>query len=445
MIEIKGKCNKDCKIYADTIEDEAIKMIYSICDSKVFEGQKIRIMPDVHVGKGITIGFSSTMDKDNPVVNPSHVGVDIGCTVSMFNMTKALDEDSIEYGNAYSLFEHKVRRAIPMGFDINTYSFVDEKEFFKLVRSHISAACIAVPKLAEYLSANFDERDLDKMLNRIGMDNSIFWRSLGTLGGGNHYLEYGKSEKDNTGWISVHCGSRNFGVKVANYWIKKAERPTKIDKDVWKVEVEKIKKTCTNKREIKDKLKTRKVEILDSKPIGYLINEDAYGYLADMVIAQAYAMFNHKTIIEKIERIYKDIVGECEMRDLIVTTHNYIDFNDFIIRKGAVYAGLGQKLAIPMNMRDGVLICVGKGNDDWNCTAPHGAGRLMSRSKAKDSLTMGEYKKSMEGIITTSVEFNTLDESPMAYKPMEEIMRLIEPTVEIVDIIKPKINWKAAE
>lgn len=435
-MEIIGKY-ASAKVYADTIEEDAIKQIYDICNSPASEGNKIRIMPDVHAGKGITIGYSSTLSHENPIINPSHVGVDIGCSVSMMKVTEKMPEEK------YKLFEHRVKERIPMGFAINSKSIVHEKEFYKFVRTEISRACACVPLISKYFEGDFNEKYIKKMLSRVGMDEGTFWKSLGTTGGGNHMIEYDEGE-DDSAWLCVHCGSRNFGLKVAKYWIRYAEKPKHVDTSEWAKELDTIKSTYP-KEQWNAIIKKRKSEMLGSVPTGYLSGDSAWMYLADMVIAQAYAKFNHNTILSTLWSIYKDIVKVGKVEKTIYTTHNYVDFDDFIIRKGAVNAENGRLLAIPMNMRDGVLICVGKGNDDWNCTAPHGAGRLMSRSKAKATLSMDEFREEMKDICTTSVDTSTIDESPMAYKPMDEIIRLIVPTVDIIEIVKPKINWKASE
>lgn len=435
-MEIVGKY-ASAKVYAETIEEDAIKQIYDICNNPASEGNKIRIMADCHAGSGICIGYSSTLSHANPVINPSHVGVDIGCSVSMMKVSEKMPEEK------YKLFEHRVKERVPMGFTINPKSIVHEKEFYKFVRSEISRACACVPLIASYFGSEFNEKYLKHMLSRVGMDEGTFWKSLGSLGGGNHYLEYDEGE-DGSAWLSVHCGSRNFGLKVAKYWIREAERPKHVDTSAWAKELDNIKSTYP-KEDWNSIIKKRKSEMLGSVPNGYLSGDNAWMYLADMVIAQAYAKFNHNTILCTLWSIYKDIVKIGKVEKTIYTTHNYVDFDDFIIRKGAVNAEKGRALAIPMNMRDGVLICIGKGNDDWNCTAPHGAGRLMSRSKAKATLSMDEFREEMKDIYTTSVDTSTIDESPMAYKPMDEIVRLIEPTVDIIEIVKPKINWKASE
>lgn len=435
---IVGKYCKDCKIFAETVENDAIALVYNICDNPSFANQKIRLMPDIHLGKGICIGFSSTIDKENPMINPSHIGVDIGCTVSLLKIKGRIPIDK------HASFEHKIKETLPMGFNIHEKSVAIPREFYGLCNAALHNAR-SVTNLVEYHKVN--ENYINDMCNRIGMDIGVFWKSLGTMGGGNHYFEYDEPTNENNdySYMNIHCGSRNFGLKVAKYWMNIANKPNHFDEDSWNKEIEYIKENFP-KSEWNSMIKKRKEEIVSSHPSGYLVGSDVIGYLTDMVIAQTYANVNHKCIKHIVKEAYKCVMDkQMHVMENITSVHNYIDFSDMIIRKGAVSAKDGQKLVIPMNMRDGILICMGKGNEDWNCTAPHGAGRLMSRSAAKESIDIEDYKKSMAGIYTTCVDNSTIDESPMAYKPMEEIVSQISPTVDIIDIAKPKINLKAVE
>lgn len=433
-ILVSGKYNKDCKIFAKTIEDEALKTIYSICDCPAFKDQKIRVMSDVHQGCGIVIGFSSTIDEDNPLINPSHVGVDIGCQVTCLEMSKSCPEES------YPLLEHRWKKSIPIGFSIYDKKIADEKKFYRLCNSAIDNA-VASTKFVN--NVHVDEKYISKMLKRIGMDEGTFWKSLGTVGGGNHFLSYDTDDEGN-GYIMIHCGSRNFGLKVAKYWMNVASKPHHVNTFSWAKEIEKIKDNYP-KSEWNARIKEAKENIMSTTPTGYLSGDDVIGYLTDMVIAQTYANYNHYLISEKMVDIYNKIIKSAKVTYIINTMHNYIDFDDMIIRKGAVNASYGRHLVIPINMRDGVLICCGRGNEDWNCTAPHGAGRLMSRSAAKENLTMDEFNEEMKEVYSTSINKSTLDESPMAYKPMNEIIEQIEPTVQILKRIKERINIKASE
>lgn len=301
----------------------------------------------------------------------------------------------------------------------------------------------AIQKTNFVFNYNIDKEYITNLLNRIGMDEGMFWKSLGTVGGGNHFLAY-DTDDEGKGYIMIHCGSRNFGLKVAKYWMNKANNRKSIDSNVFAKEVEEIKKSYP-KSEWNIHIKEVKEKIQNEVPIGYLSGLELVGYLTDMVIAQTYASYNHDIISHNMVEIYKNIVKDANVVETINTMHNYIDFDDMIIRKGAVNASKGKKLVIPINMRDGVLVCEGKGNEDWNCTAPHGAGRLMSRSKAKSDLSINEFIEEMKNVYSTTVNTSTLDEAPMAYKPIEEIIELIEPTVTILKRIYERINIKAAD
>ncbi len=365
MLELKGKINKDCKVFCDKVEDSAMATIYSILDDEVSKGVPVRIMPDVHQGVDITIGFTMPITDR---VNPNHIGVDIGCSVSIFSVPK--DEIS-----RYTLADinERIRSAVPMGFSRNDKA---------------------------YAFSGYMETEVQCLCRKIGLDYGDVCRQIGSLGGGNHFIEMGESEIGVH--FFIHCGSRNFGKQVCDYHSKKAKAG-------------------------------------GSK---YLFGEDMREYIADMGIAQTFARYNHEVIkraILDVLDIQIQIGGEWAE---IFTSHNYIG-EDNIIRKGAVSAKEGEYLLIPMNMRDGVLVCRGKGNADWNNSAPHGAGRIYSRSKAKKELSMEEFESEMDGIYSTSVTDSNIDESPMAYKPMQEIVDTIGDTVEILAIVKPILNIKA--
>lgn len=434
MIEVKGKYNKDCKIYAATVEDEAMSTIYNICDCPAFKDQKIRIMCDVHEGKEIVIGFSSTIDKINPLVNPAHVGVDIGCQVTCLKMSAACPEEK------FPLLEYRWKDQIPMGFWIHEKKVASEKTFYKMCNTALAKA---IQKTNFVMNVTVNENYITNMLNRIGMDEGMFWKSLGTVGGGNHFLSY-DTDDEGAGYIMIHCGSRNFGLKVAKYWMNQAKKSKHFDTSELAAEIEKI-KDAYPKCEWNTRIKEFKEKKMAANPAGYLSGSSLVGYLTDMVIAQTYAAYNHEIISHNMVEIYKNIVKGATVEETINTMHNYIDFDDMIIRKGAVNAAAHKKLVIPINMRDGVLICEGKGNEDWNCTAPHGAGRIMSRSAAKARLDIGEFKRQMKDVYSTTVDMSTLNESPMAYKPMQEIVDQIHPTVDILKHIHERINIKAAD
>lgn len=429
MIELQGKYTSS-KIFTDVIEDEALSLIYSIINHSAFKDSKVRVMPDTHAGKGIVIGFTAPL---TDFVNPSHVGCDIGCSISSVFYDKPISKDS------YPLLEMRVRKVIPSGFEINKQRVFDMKEFCKFMNSKMSSARSAWPEMVE--SVKVDEKFITKMLQRIGMDEGVFYKSICSIGGGNHFLELGLGPDGCPVW-TIHCGSRNFGQKVFKYWDKVSKRP--ISNNSLKDGIEEIKRNCKDKTQLQYLIKEYTTKQKESKPTGYLQGEDMKGYLTDVFFCQAYAAWNHECIKKALNKIMLDLYGASE-KDFIQSIHNYINPHDHIIRKGAITSYEGERMVIPFNMRDGLAICMGKSNPDWNFSAPHGAGRIMSRSKAKVAVDIDEFKKSMEGIYSTSVGKGTLDESPMAYKNMKDIVDNIGDTCDILYFIKPEINIKAME
>jgi len=400
MIEINGKHNT-AKVFTDVVDEMSVKQITMLCDQAFTAGSRIRMMPDVHAGAGCTIGTTMTIgDK----IVPNLVGVDIGCGME----TVKLKERHIELQKLDKL----IYEVIPSGFDVRKepHHFADEIDLVEL-------------RCAKYVRT---ERSL---------------RAIGSLGGGNHFIEVDKAE-DGSLYLVIHSGSRHLGLEVAKYYQEQAYRQCngsgqdKVDALIAEY------KAAGKEKEIQKALKklmgTKRTPI--PKPLCYLEGELFQDYLHDMAIMQRYADLNRRAMMQELLRGMG--LHEAER---FTTIHNYIDTDAMILRKGAVSAKAGEKLLIPINMRDGSLICIGKGNEDWNCSAPHGAGRLMSRSAAKQSFTLTQFKASMEGIYSTSINRDTLDECPMAYKGMEDIVNNIGPTADIVDIIRPIYNFKAGE
>ena len=436
MKQLQGKYCKDCKVFTDNIEDEAVELIHSMLDQRPFEGAHVRIMPDVHMGKGITIGFSAPLGK---YVNPNHVGVDIGCTVSTMEL------DNIVPEARYAEFEILIGDAIPTGFHINDTEVIDREDFFAFLDKEYKQVMNDFPKMI-YPVDTIDETFIKKFLLRIGMDTNLFYRSLPSLGGGNHFLEYGETD-DGRGFFTAHCGSRNLGVKVCSYWLRKAnENNREVSSEDNRKIIEEVKASCEDKTQWGRLIAETNTRLKEEKFIAdYLTGGFLKGYLSDMVITQAYARYNHIMIHRKVKAILKEVFN-INVVDEIYTTHNYIDFKDHpMLRKGAIRAYKDELCIIPFNMRDGLAICRGKSNEDWNYTAPHGAGRILSRTAAKIQLKIEDFQNSMKGVYSTTVCTGTIDESPMAYKPMEEIVRLIEPTVDILYFVRPKINIKATD
>ena len=448
MLEIKGQYCKDVKVFTDNVEESALSTIYRIADCIAFKDRQIRIMPDCHDGKGIVVGFSCPVNIETDHVNPEHVGCDIGCTISATFFDKPIVEDKMKE------FEHKIRKEIPFGFSINDKSKIDWKRITKAVNAAMDKLCSLYPQFSEYAIRFNSEMDLEKWCTRVRIDYGVFLKAIGSVGGGNHFLEYDTSEDLEKYCVCVHCGSRKLGLAVFNYWNKIAKSMVVTQEEMKMLEAG-VKEKNTDRSKIKEELKAAREEYLSHKIPGYLSGKNLMGYLVDVLIAQVYAQLNHEVINEQIVEIYKKMSDGGKPVDFITTTHNYIDYDfkalmgkpNMMIRKGSIRAYEGERVIIPFNMRDGISICEGKSNPDWNFTAPHGAGRIMSRSKAFENLDVEEFKKEMAeaGIYTTTADEKTLDEAPGAYKPMDEIVELIEPTVDIKFFMKPKMNIKAQE
>ena len=385
------------EIFTENIEDAALQWIREQCDHPAFEGVRILQMPDVHAGNACNVG---TVYRIGSYVNPDHVGVDIGCTISMHRLSAAMNPDD------FALLDHRIRETVPTGTEICEKNSINEKDLFRFLDSRYQKARSAAPDLINE-APRIDARFISDFCRRIKLQEGIFYKSIGSLGGGNHFIEYGEDEESGEGWLTIHCGSRNLGVKVANHWHNIANNPKR------------------------------------AQYIGYLWGDALKGYLSDMIIAQAYAIFNHDTIRDRIFAILKKLC-KAKCAESIYTTHNFISVTDEypMLRKGAIEASDGRKVCIPFNMRDGIAICMGKGNGQWLCSAPHGAGRKVSRNQARKLIPLSEYEASMSGIFSTSVCAETLDESPQAYKSSEEILSLITPTVDVISFVKPKFNIK---
>jgi len=400
MIEVKGTHNTAI-CYTNELESASYEQILEVCNLEEFAASKIRIMPDVHAGMGCTIGTTMTIvDK----IVPGMVGVDIGCGME----TVKLAEKTVDYATLDKL----IRKEIPSGRDVRK-------------RHHIYN----------------DEIDLDalKIADKVKLDRAR--KSIGTLGGGNHFIEVARNENGEL-YLVVHSGSRHLGNEIANYYQDEAWRTlcghgqAQISEAIAKLKAE------DRQAEIEPTIKKLQSQHKTNFPkqLAYVTGTLFNDYIHDMKITQHFATLNRKAMIEVI------LAGlGLTAVDRFTTIHNYIDTDTMILRKGAVSAADGERLLIPINMRDGSLIAVGKGNDDWNQSAPHGAGRLMSRTTAFKKLSMQDFEKEMHGIFTTSVNRKTLDEAPMAYKGMDEILANIGPTATVVERIKPEYNFKASE
>lgn len=385
------------EIFTDNIEQSALDWITELCDHPAMEGIPIVQMPDVHAGNNCNVGTAYPIGM---YVNPDHVGVDIGCTISMHRLSVPVSPED------FPILDHRIREAVPVGAEICAKNSLNEKELFRFLNSQYQKARSAAPELINE-APRIDARFITDFCRRIKLQEGIFYKSIGTLGGGNHFIEYGEDVASAEGWLTIHCGSRNLGVKVANHWHNIAQNPKR------------------------------------ARYIGFLWGDALKGYLTDMVIAQAYALYNHQIIRDRVFAILRKLC-KAKCSESIFSTHNYISITDErpMLRKGAIDASEGRKVVIPFNMRDGIAICIGKGNEKWLNTAPHGAGRIMSRAQAKKQIAMADFRQTMSDVFSTSICESTLDESPMAYKPTEEILELVKPTVDIISMIKPKLNIK---
>lgn len=390
MIEIKNKKGIVTKIFATTFEHEAYTQIKNLVNFEAYQYSKVRIMPDAHAGKGCTIGTTMTISDK---ITPNLVGVDIGCGM----LTIALNNRNINF----KLLDDVIKEYIPHGFNVHTES-----------------------------KAKFDLSEL-KCKDHVDLCRASL--SIGTLGGGNHFIEVSENI-DGMLYLIIHSGSRKLGGDICKYYQNKAIGNI-VDNGRDGL-IKRLKKEGRSRDIQKELSKIKKPRI--ERELSYLEGKDYGDYMDDMCIAQKYASLNREVMANIIiSKMGLSEIGRFE------TIHNYIDFSSAILRKGAVSAAKGETLLIPINMRDGSLLCIGKGNPDWNYSAPHGAGRLMSRSKAKENIDIDEFKDSMNGVFSSSVGQSTLDEAPQAYKSMEEIIDAIADTADVFDILKPVYNFKS--
>lgn len=394
--ELKGKYG-EAKVFTSNIDDMTIAQIEGFLNEEVTKNANVRIMPDCHAGKGAVIG--TTMKVTDRVI-PNLVGVDIGCGM----LCVEVKSDAVDF----SKLDQAIRSTVPSGIDLRT-------------NAHDFTQHIA-----------FDQVQAGFSLNKAML-------SMGTLGGGNHFIELNQAE-DGRLFLVVHSGSRHLGVKVANYHQKKAIENLSTDKDRLDELIATL-KAQGRQSEIQQAIKTFKSEEpAVPKDLSYLTGASMEDYFHDLKIAQEFAKWNRAAMVDEIMKA----MGFTEI-GRIDTVHNYIDLDHMILRKGAISARKDELVLIPINMRDGSLLAKGKGNEDWNQSGPHGAGRILSRTKAKQQLQLEDFKSTMKDVYTTSVNADTIDESPFAYKPMHEIIENTQDTIVVQDILKPLYNFKAAE
>lgn len=400
MIEIRGKYNS-AVIFADGTDESAVAQVQQLCNQEFTAGSRIRMMPDIHAGKGCTVG--TTMTITNKVV-PNLVGVDIGCGME----TVCLKEGAPDFAR----LDECIRRRIPSGFAIR------KKPHALAGDAHLSSL---------------------RCFNKVDVKRAVL--SIGSLGGGNHFIEVASDDEDKW-YLIVHSGSRHLGVEVASWYQQEAYRRLNgSDSGSAALLVARLKAEGRQKDIERELAKLRNTKVT-SVPADMAYAEGALfdDYIHDMKIVQRYAALNRQAMVQEI------LTGlNLGAEESFTTIHNYIDTDSMILRKGAVSARAGEKLLIPINMRDGSLLCEGLGNEDWNFSAPHGAGRLMSRAQAKKSFSLNEFKEQMQQVYTTSVCTGTLDECPMAYKDMQSILRNIKPTAKVLKRLYSRYNFKATD
>ncbi|MBQ6477848.1 MAG: RtcB family protein [Erysipelotrichaceae bacterium] len=401
MYKIQGKYN-EAIVYTSNVEETALQQLQALCDMEIYKDSRIRIMPDVHAGAGCTIGTTMTL---HGAVTPNMVGVDIGCGME----TVMIKEKEIDLEK----LDRLIHEQIPSGINVRK-------------KKHVNADQVRVFNLRCISRLEHLEKEL---------------KAIGSLGGGNHFIEVDKDEKG-TLYIVIHSGSRHLGKEVAEIYQRLAwQQINGVTKEEIQKRIDELKSQGRSgeiSAMLEDIKKEAKTDI--PKEMAYVSGSLFKDYIHDMKIMQEFADINRKTMMQ----IIVEGMG-LTVTDQFTTVHNYIDTENMILRKGSVSAQKGEKLLIPINMRDGSLICIGKGNPEWNCSAPHGAGRIMSRNEAFRSLSVEEFERQMEGIYSTTVNRNTLDESPMAYKDMKDIVENITPTAQIIQTVKPIYNFKADE
>ena len=409
------------KIFTDNIDEKALQQIKELLSIDVFSDKKIRIMPDVHAGAGCVIGF--TGDLGDKVI-PNIVGVDIGCGMRILNLGQLSDID-------FHAFNEHIRANVPSG----KFAREERLGFKPLVGDEVD-----IYREAKQLVTNlYCYRELK--------DSGRICKSIGSLGGGNHFIELDKDDQENV-YLVIHTGSRNLGKQVAEIYQAKAIKHLTEGADEFegtiKQTIEEY-KASGRRSELQNVIKKMRKEHKDVEPslpdeLCYVEGEAREQYLHDMRLCQQWAVLNRKLISILLMKFFEGIKPIEEFESI----HNYIS-DDNIIRKGSISAAAGQRCIIPLNMRDGSLLCTGKGNPDWNCSAPHGAGRVLSRTQAYEKITMDDFEASMQGIYSESINDFTRDESPMVYKPAEEIIANIGDTVNIDTIIRPIFNFKASK
>ncbi len=431
------------------IGEETMEQITQMVMHPAIFGSKIRIMPDCHRGSGCCVGF--TYELRDKIV-PNFVGSDIGCGIMTYPIGKDIMKHSL------TEIEKTIRDSSRMGNgpeNIWQVPIADEKDLEQIFKDSTEQAIIFCNNYAHkfkvdisYYIPDYSLDWLKQKCQQVGADyETDILKNLGTLGGGNHYIEVNKDSQNDNCYLTIHCGSRGFGTKICNYHqikIDMKNKKKKLDRHIEQELAKEVKKNDSfqiadkikNKNEIRQKQKIKK-KITDHPD--YLENEEAYHYYMDMIFCQKYACLNRRVLLRSI---LAGLKLDYNLTDIIESVHNYIDFSDLIVRKGAISAYKDQQCIVSLNMRDGILLCEGKSNPDWNNSCAHGSGRILSRKKASDTFTMKQFHEEMKNVYSTTIIKETLDESPMAYKDTDFIKSLLGDTVTIKKHLYPIINLK---
>ncbi len=421
-MELQGKYGKAI-IYTDDVEQEAISQVYSLLNEEIAQDANIRIMPDCHSGSGCVIGYTARItDK----IVPNLIGVDIGCGMTAWRLGK----QSV-VGEKFDKLDKVIRANIPSGKEVREYT--DDVILTELY------------KTLNIRGLNFVEwgKEVNRICKDMGQDIDRVWNSIGSLGGGNHFIEVDKDDNDEL-WLVIHSGSRNFGLKVALYHQEIAETQTlTMPKEEFDAKIEEIKKTKKGKGiEVAIKKLRAQSKVRKHKRTGleYLTGDKAEAYYNDMNIAQIYAQLSRRVMGYYIlKKMYK-----MKFFTPIESVHNYINFDDNIVRKGSISAHDGEEVIIPLNMKEGCVIGIGIGNSDWNYSAPHGCGRKMSRSKAKQNISLEKYQRDMKDVWSSCIGKGTIDEAPSAYKDSDKVIEFMKDSVKVTNTLKSIYNFKAS-
>ena len=414
------------------IDMDTMKQIKQMSSDSGMILKNIRIMPDCHRGHGCCVGLTAQIEDK---IYPRYVGVDIGCGISMYPLNIKLKSKKIPK------VEQLIRDVIPMGFDKHKGSQMRDSDWNLLIERSNNDLVNLKEKFPEgQLPTKIDREWIDNMMRKVGCDVKNDWKSIGTLGGGNHYVEVNQDVDSMSNYLTVHSGSRNIGFKICCYHQAIIDEGSKFDRIAYVTQVKKIDRKFKDSKvakELKDNVKKDMIAGLHPK---YLEGQEMLNYLVDMIVGQNIASLNR---VMMIRSVVEPLLGEeaFDLSLIMETKHNYIDFKRFVLRKGSISAEEGEHCIISLNMRDGILLCKGKGNPDWNYSSAHGCGRILSRGSAS-RLSMKTFEKEMEDVYSTCVRKETLDESPMAYRDVDLVKSCLKDSVNILKQLKPVINCK---